>query len=232
MKFFPNGVIVQTKELTNRSWFEEAPRTADHLAYQGVEKYESWPLELDDDPALRELSQDVEQYFYEGPSCGENYFAHRILPSRTLSIQYIDQCAQRKMGTRVIFCMTERTVPIWDGSIPNLIFLGYDHVDLAGNPTSSIYWNLLFPPSDEYKDVPVYKSFLECKILLNDNMLFGTEAGISTYIERMEKVLQSEIQRKDEYIEGHGIIPQYLIEPIEEHDDYHIVKVFEVNGDL
>jgi len=222
MMFYNNGIVIQDIDKEALEFTEQGNFPDDEFetfrAYRGIERYYlSWPLSIEADQISIRLTAETERWFINQLPNDMVSYNLEIIPDRKFCIEYIKHCKAKGIRMRVLFCRTEFEKPIWDSSLPNLKFLGYDYAFIPED---------LLAPIKKYLEHPIYKSLIQCNDMLNSNKLFNREEDIRTYLERRKKVAESDINY--EYIEGNAY-PAHLVEDFE---DSLIVHLSEVIGDI
>jgi hypothetical protein len=221
MNLFINGIVIQSNNIED-NWYsgnippDDLSEFTAYRKYHGIGRYLSWPLSQEDDAVSKDLTKKADElwfnYFYKDYSELDNQqFAIQVVPDIDFCHKYLSHCQAKGIETRMYFCKTERETPIWEFKIPRYKFLGYDYADAS--LYSPIPDDLLYPAVEHFINIPVYKSFLECKQWLNNDKLFRTENEVLEFVNRRKRVEESDIEWGEEYHEGVGVVRTHLVEP-------------------
>jgi hypothetical protein len=230
MVFYDNGIIVQDSDkdafLFGKTEYFDIEAYKNYRSYRGLGRYLSyWPLELENDPLSKQLTNDIEKWLdIDANNPLEKDL--NIVPEKRICIRYIKHCRNKGINIRVLFCRTELEVPQWDSLLPNLNILGYDYC--TGVPYFSPIPDDLLMPNDEFMNHPAYKELIQCSQKLNKYKLFDNENDLKTYIEKRQKVIESDIQWGTDNIDG----KEYRTHLIEAWVEPRIIQLAEVTGEL
>jgi len=212
VKLFDNGIVIQDKG-KNTILFSGQFNFSDteyknFTSYRGTYRYKSWPLEFCDDQVSKQLTAETKKWFtIHYPD--NTILYNLMIPEREFCIEYIKHCHQIGINIRTLFCQSEVEITVWDSTIPNLKFLGYDYASLQ--LVSTIPGELL-DPDGGYLEHPLYKALVQCKDMLNDNKLFENEKDINIFVDRRGKVVESNI--RDHVIEVLGDLVVFRISEV------------------
>ena len=172
MAFYKNGIVVQSLG-TDQAVYQGFQR------YNGIARYDTWPLESRLDKTSKALSQEAwDNWFSHFSNRESQQVALEVVPSREYIDKYVRQCKAVGLKTRLLFCETSRSEPLWESKNPELRLLGYDYATSAGS-YSTIPGDLLG------ENVP--QVLLESRSALNANGLFNDEAQLLKYVNGREK---------------------------------------------
>jgi|GEM_PF-4246870 len=230
MNFLNNGILIQDTNREPMEFLEKVnftePQFQSFRDYQGLGRYYSWPLQIENDDLSKQLTTETERWFVKQYPDDMVSYNSEIIPDRKFCIEYIKHCRVKDIKIRVLFCQTDMEEPVWDTPMPKLNFLGYDY-----STPESFYSSIpedLLEPVRTYMDYPIYQALVRCKDLLNNNKLFETEEDIRTYIERRNKVAESDIQWSTRLMNDQ----EFPVHLVETDCDFIIFRLSEVMGEL
>jgi hypothetical protein len=190
MIFYNTGIVIQDVEkdsivFSHKSSFSDAEFEI-YKSYRGTYKYQSWPLENLNDPVSVKLTSETQKWAIRYDS-EDTIYCNPIIPDRQFCLEYLNHCQENGIKTRLLFCQTEINTPVWDSSLPELTFLGYDY-SVPCDLYSAIVEDLSC--FGEYLAHPFYSDMIHCKEKLNKYKLFDKEEDMNKYIEIRQKTLK------------------------------------------
>lgn len=223
MILYNNGIIIQEKNVAKKTWIknEDTETQNNYENYKGIEKFMSWPLEAKNDSFSIELTAEAnKRWFGFIESKKPESYSIKVVPDLKYCNKYIQHCTQIGVSVKVLFCRTSRHMPIWNAIVPELWPLGYDYAT-SQSYYSAILHELCVKPYNKYEDIAEYKSFIECRQLLNTNMLFNSESDILSFVKKRNEVIASPIEWEKRQ-------NSFLIHLLEPYGDFCIFHLSEV----
>lgn len=189
-----NGIIVQGN--TVQRYFD-TPDRPEETVYQGISRYESWPLELETDADSRFLTKYLkEKYLFRLYS--DNKPLVDCIRELAIAREYLQCCRRKSLPVRVFAVGSHQPFPM-DQVPKGLTFLGYEFASCQGNFSSITYDDFFFCNLD-----PEYRQFAD---LLNENGLFSSEEDLRRSVKKRIEIYgdSGDIEHISEYDEYLGI---------------------------
>ena len=187
MLFFENGLVIQ--ELVDSEYFSHLSCSPSvrglekYFAYRGLSRFLSWPLAARSDELSKQMTVETRgRWFYRWYDEDHGKYYLEVVPELNFGKQYFLACNSLHLKTRIIFCKTDRDMPLWEGIIPKRTWLGFDYATSQGF-YSTIPEDLLL--KDTSQALTKYKS------RLNINQLFEHEDDLNSYISDRQLLIDS-----------------------------------------
>ncbi len=163
-RWVDNGFIVQKSEPTDEN---------QTILYNGISRFESWPLNSIEDETCRLLDIEMEErwfgYFYDDDS-----YALAVVPSIDFVNHYLNICKSKGIATRVLLVCSKRLSPKCEETKNfTKVFLGYDYAT-----SQSFYSSLL----DDLFGAEIPENIGRYRQVLNHNGLFDNQIELEKYI--------------------------------------------------
>ena len=185
MNLTNNGIVIQ--EMADTRYFAGCAahyskcETAAYMAYQGISRFISWPLEIKQDELSKNLTKEAkERWFYYMYDESKEQYALAVIPDIEYSSRYLMACDNLGIKTRLLFCMTERESPVWKEPIPKSTYLGYDYA------TSQDFYS---PVPEDLLIGSIQPQFMKYPPRLNSNKLFENESVLNSYIQARQSMI-------------------------------------------
>lgn len=235
MNLHNNGIVIQATNRLGESLAINAKKGGvlndEWYQYEGIARYQSWPLlgEFDSpskhapllgeyDRVSEQLTDETHKWWYQEIPSDQYGMPIETATERDFCIRYLNHCRTRGIPTRVLFCQTNVSSPIWGSELPEMSFLGYDRALGGFNFLSDIVYGLLMEPDERFRGDPVYEDMRRCKILLNRKGLFDTEEDLLSFIAKEEtllaKMIRERISGADHWAEDLGDLVTYRLSEV------------------
>ena len=152
-----NGILVQG--LTDQTGYVK------NFTYVGINAYFQFPLDMYQDNESRHLTNEQRTRMV----AGGKYLNLEFITSLDLYERYMRKCAEMNIPTRALFIESEYAGEVWNGVLPEKIFIGYEYCSI---------------PIDEQiiTDMDWYLPFSRYQKDLNEYGLFDTYTAVEDFV--------------------------------------------------
>lgn len=161
-----NGILIQG--LSDKTNYIK------NFTYLGINAYYQFPLTWFHDIECRKLT--------EKQQCkkisDDTYMSLEFISDLELCTQYVQKCREMNLGVRALFIESSYQDEIWIGSLPQMIFMGYEYCPI---------------PIDEQiiTDMDWYLPFSKHRAKLNKYGLFQSYADVKEFVAAYHQAFQA-----------------------------------------